>query len=303
MWYLEEFVSELHSRGLSERTISNYRRFTARLIDFCMQNGIENCRQVSDEDVQRYLETEVHASDFTAGWKYIHRLYLKRYFQFLVEENIIFAPPRIQCKKPLLGAHPYEPVNEGELRRLLDRFPADTDADILVKAILETAYSSALRSAELRTLKLEDISFSSGTLFLEQAKGKKDRIVPVGNTALIWLKRYITDVRPRYLSKPDDTHVFVGMRTGEALSHTALGEFVRYRLSIHGLSHLHIHQLRASAATHMVSAGMNISYAQHFLGHQELKTTNSYVHIRHDELKRHLVSAHPREAMERRLSQ
>ena len=302
MWYCGEFIAALRSQGLHERTISNYRRFTRRLIDFCMQDGMKTCRQVSDNDVQRYLETEVHASDFTPGWKYVNVLYLRRYFQFLVEENIIFAPPKIHCKNPVFRSGSYKPVEEGALRRILDQYPSETDADILIKAILETAYSSALRSSEIRSLKIEDISFSTGTLFLEQAKGKKDRVVPVGKTALWWLKRYITEIRLQYLADPDDTHVFVGLRTGKAFRHRALAEFIKIRLRSHELPHLNIHQLRASAATHMVNAGMKIGYAQHLLGHQQLTTTERYVRIRRDELKRRLAHAHPREAMGKRIS-
>jgi site-specific recombinase XerD len=92
------------------------------------------------------------------------------------------------------------------------------------------------------------------------------------------------------------------MRTGKAFRHRALAEFIKVRLRAHGLANVNIHQLRASAATHMVNAGMKIGYAQHILGHQQLTTTKIYIHIRQDELKRRLAQAHPREAMEKRIS-
>ena len=301
MWYAEEFVSALRSQGLSERTVRNYRLFIRRLVDYCLGNGIDDCRQVSEDDVELYL-TLLHESSDTQGWKYTHSLSIRRYFQFLADENIIFAPPRIRCKHPRLRSNSFPAVEENELRHILDQFPAESDSDVLAKTILETAYSSALRSSEIRALKLQDISFSSGTLFLEQAKGEKDRIVPVGKTSMKWLSRYITDVRGRYLGDPEDPHVFIGIRTGRAFRHRALAEFVKARLRRHGLQHLNIHQLRASAATHMVSAGMNVAYAQHILGHQELATTQSYIQIRQDELKHILAEAHPRAAMEKYIS-
>jgi integrase/recombinase XerD len=181
---------------------------------------------------------------------------------------------------------------------MLDHFPVNCDSDILAKAVLETAYSSALRSGEIRRLKLGDISSASGTLFLEQSKGRKDRVVPVGRTALYWIKRYIKEVRPRHLADPDDTYVFIGMRTGKPFRHQALAEFIKARLRKHGLPHLNIHQLRASAATHMVNAGMKIGYAQHLLGHEELNTTKVYVQIRRKGLDHILAKHHPRAAME-----
>ena len=302
MWYLEEFAASLRSNGLTERTIANYRRFTQRMIGYFMEHSIDHCRKVSEEDVQRYLDACVQPQKCTPGWKYVNAIYIHRYFQFLADENIIFAPPRVVTKNPGTWSKSYPAIEEDELRRILNQFPADCDSDILAKAILETAYSSALRSSEIRRLKLGDISYASGTLFVEQSKGGKDRVVPVGSTALYWIKRYIKEVRPRYLTGPDDTHVFIGIRTGKPFRHRAPAEFIKARLYKHGLPHLNIHQLRASAATHMVNAGMKIGYAQHMLGHQELNTTKTYVQIHQKELDHLLAKHHPRAAMETQIS-
>ena len=228
----------------------------------------------------------------------MNTLCIRCYFHILADEGIIFAPPRITVKNPRVWSDSYHAVEESELRRILDSFPAESDSDILAKTILETAYSSALRSSEIRALKLADISFARGTLFLEQAKGKKDRIVPIGKTALCWIKRYMQEIRPRYLADPDETHLFVGIRTGRPIRHRAIAEFTKARLRKHGLPHLNIHQLRASAVTHMVNAGMTIGYAQHLLGHQELATTKTYVQVHQQELRQLLATVHPRLKMD-----
>ena len=302
MWYLEEFVTVLRSSGLNERTVANYRRFTHRMIGYFVANGINHCRKVSENDLQRYLDAGVQLQKFTPGWKYVNTICIHRYFQFLADENIIFAPPRMAIKNPGTWSKSYPAIEKDELRRILDQFPTNCDSDVLAKAILETAYSSALRSGEIRRLKLGDISYASGTLFLEQSKGRKDRVVPVGRTALHWVKRYIKEVRPRHVVNPDDTHVFIGIRSGKPFRHRALAEFIKARLRKHGLPHPNIHQLRASAATHMVNAGMKIGYAQHLLGHQELNTTKVYVQIHQKELDHLLVKHHPRAAMETQIS-
>ena len=302
MWYVKEFLARLRSSDLSERTISNYRRFVRRMASHFEENGIDHCRKVSEDNIRQYLEAFVYTKTFTPGWKYVNTLCIRRYYHFLADERIIFAPPKVVTKNPRVWSNSYPAIEEDELRRTLDQFPADCDSDILARAILETAYSSALRSGEIRALKLGDISYPSGTLFLEQSKGKKDRIVPVGSTALLWIRRYIKEVRPRFLADTDDSHVFVGIRTGKPLRHRALAEFIKARLRKHGLPHLNIHQLRASATTHMVNAGMKIGYAQQILGHQELTTTKTYVQIHQKELQHLLAQAHPRAGMDTQLS-
>jgi len=302
MWYLEEFMAALRSSGLNERTIANYRRFTRRMISYFAENDIDHCRKVSEHHLQRYLESRVRPQRYTPGWKYVNALCIHRYFKFLADENIIFAPPQVVIKNPGTWSKSYPAIEEEKLRQILNQFPVKCDSDILAKAVLETAYSSALRSGEMRRLKLGDISYASETLFLEQSKGRKDRVVPVGRTALHWIKRYIKEVRPQHLADPDDTHVFIGIRTRKPFRHRALAEFIKARLRKHGLPHLNIHQLRASAATHMVNAGMKIGYAQHILGHQELNTTKVYVQIRQKKLDHILVKHHPRAAMETQIS-
>ena len=164
----------------------------------------------------------------------------------------------------------------------------------MAKAILELGYSGALRPGEIRRLKIEDIDFSTGLIFIEQGKGRKDRTVPVGATALSWIYRYIHEIRPSRIRNPTDRNVFVGMRSGVLLTDRAITEFLSYRLKRLGLPHLSPHQLRASAATHMVNEGMSIGYLQQMLGHQRLNTTKIYVQIHADELKRVLQSSHPR---------
>ena len=188
------------------------------------------------------------------------------------------------------------------MRSILDRLPVESDSDVMAKAIFELGYSAALRPGEIRALKLEDIDYAGGLLFIEQAKGKKDRTVPVGTTALAWVRRYVRDVRPGRLKTADERIVFVGMRSGMPITHRALSEFLSYRLKRIGVQHLSPHQLRSSAATHMVSEGMSIGYLQRILGHSRLDTTRIYVQIHTDELKTVMNRSHPRKHFERSIN-
>jgi site-specific recombinase XerD len=301
MWNLDEFLHDLESGGLSERTVGNYRLHVSRFIQYCQDRGITDCKALTDTDVGDYIHSYIERRPDTPGWKYSGLLSLKRYFQFLTDSGALFAPPAMGFKKPRDSTGSYKPVDQETLRFLLDSFPTDRDADITVKAILELGYSSALRPAEIRKLKIEDIDVCAGILFIEQAKGQKDRRVPVGKMALEWLQIYIKQIRLKYVEDPAERTIFLGPRTRRPFSHRGFTEFVRYRLKKHRLPHIAPHQLRSSAATHMVSGGVSIGYVQHLLGHSNLNTTKIYVSIQADELSKIMRSKHPRNFIETKI--
>ena len=300
MWYLNEFQEYLRSAQLVAQTISNYRLHVGRFMRYCEDRGIGDCKTVSDDDVHNYLHEVLDILPHTPGWKYIAALCLKKYFAYLVERSLLFAPPAIPVKKPRYFSGSYQAIEKHELRILLNTFPVKEEADIMAKAILELGYSAALRPGEIRRLKIEDIDFLNRVLFIEQGKGKKDRTVPVGETALKWVRRYIREVRPNHLKKPAERSLLVGMRSGVPLTNRALTEFLAYRLKRSGSMRIAPHRLRASAATHMVSEGMNIGFVQQILGHKRLDTTRIYVQIHADELKKIMARSHPRIHLEKR---
>ena len=294
MWYLKEFEENLRSRQLGERTTNVYLLHVGRFVRYAEENQITTCKAVSDETVTTFIHEILDMLSLTPGWKYVALLYLKRYFAFLVERSLIFYPPFVPAKKPRYRSGSYKALEKGNLQNLLDEFPTDKDSDIMAKAILELGYSAALRPGEIRRLKIEDIDYQRRMLFIEQSKGKKDRTVPVGEIALRWLRRYVREVRPDYLKDSCERRIFIGMRTGQALSDRAFTEFLSYRLKRAGFEHFSPHQLRASAATHMVEEGLDAGHLQQILGYQRLNTTKIYVQLQTDSLKKVLATAHPR---------
>ena len=300
MWYLNEFQEYLRSKQLTAQTIGNYRLHVGRFVRYCEDRGIDDCKAVSDDDVHDYVHDILDSLPHTPGWKYIAALCLKKYFAFLVERSLLFAPPAVAVKKPRYSSGSYRAIEKNELRILLDTFPVKEEADVMAKTILELGYSSALRPGEIRRLKIEDIDFSNRVLFIEQGKGKRDRTVPVGETALTWVRRYIREVRPNRLKEPSERSLFVGMRSGTPLTNRALVEFLAYRLKRSGSQRIAPHRLRASAATHMVNEGMNIGFVQQILGHKRLDTTRIYVQIHANELKKVMERSHPRVHLEKR---
>ncbi len=300
MWYIDVFIADLERHGLSRRTINSYRLHVERFTRWCEAEGFSDCRNVTDAVVARYIIDRIDVQSHTPGWKYIGKHALKRYFSILEHRNVIFLAPVVHARKPTIQSGHYKAIARDELRSILDRFPVETDSDILAKSILETGYSASLRPGEIRHLKIEDVDFAGGRLFIRQAKGRKDRIVPIGAVALFNLKRYLTEVRPRYVGDAGERHVYIGLRSRRRFAHTVINNFIRYRLAKHGFPAFSLHQLRVSSATHMVESGMDVAYAQRILGHTELRTTQSYVQISPNELAKTLARSHPRVSMNER---
>ena len=300
MWYHNDFLHGLRRLGLSEYTIRNYRTHLERFTTYCTAQGKDDIRQVTDEDTDRFMKAVLGELPHSPTWKYAGVLCIRKYLQWLTDRSILFAPPAIRMKKPRHTSQPHQSVDLPELHSVLDSIPTDTDSDVLLKVILELGYSSALRSAELRRLTIEHIDFSTGVLFIEQSKGKKDRVVPVGETALKWVQEYVQNVRPRYCTDPDERRVFIGIRTKAPFKPRAFSQFVYDRLIRNNLPAISPHRLRASAATHLVTGGMSVAYVQQLLGHRELRTTQTYVQIQSNELRRMLEKSHPRNTMKNR---
>ena len=174
MWYLDEFQTYFESRQLSARTVSNYRLHVNRFIRYCEDDGVSGCTAVCDDDVHRFTTKVLDRQSYTAGWKYVALLCLRRYFAFLVEQSILFAPSSVRLKKPRYSSGSYRALSKHTLRMLLDQLPVATDSDIMARAIIELEYSAPLRPGEIRRLKIEDIDNAGGLLFIEQGKRKAE---------------------------------------------------------------------------------------------------------------------------------
>jgi len=145
------------------------------------------------------------------------------------------------------------------------------------RAIIELAYSSALRPRELYNLKITDIDFKKGLIFIEQSKNMKDRIVPVGKTALYWVEKYLRVVRPQYIKGKKHGYVFISHKTGEQLTRFGIRSVIRETLRKSGFPPIKPYSIRSTAATALLLNGMNIAYISALLGHVDIKTTQTYL--------------------------
>ncbi|MCK4516780.1 MAG: tyrosine-type recombinase/integrase, partial [Spirochaetaceae bacterium] len=169
------------------------------------RRGITDTRQVTPAHILEYRRS-MEGRDFTPKTVAGELGRLRIYFAFLGRQRVIFVSPASNMRMPknLCGRRPA--VAEKELREILDSLKTDSPLAIRGKAILELAYSSALRPREVRALKISHIDFAKGILFIEQSKNRKDRLVPVGSIALNWVRHYLEVIRPAAIHGQD--HAF-----------------------------------------------------------------------------------------------
>ena len=167
--------------------------------------------------------------------------------------------------------------------------------------MLEMFYSTGIRRAEMANLKMEDLNREKHILWIRQGKGRKDRVVPVGQRALAWMEKYIEDVRPLLIVDAQEQALFVTCY-GQAFNREVLGRMVYEAIRKAGIGYKGggSHLLRHSCATHMLEGGADIRYIQQLLGHENLETTAIYTEVSIDQLQAVHAKTHPSETYEKR---
>ncbi len=293
MFYVDEFLEALRDQRYGQKTIGAYRSLINHLKEYLEKHGVADIKSASDRQIQEYagrLEDKNPASKHA----YIQILRLKTYFAFLEERGFLFLSPLREYPSPKFLPRSYPRIGATEIQAVLAAIKPQSPFLIRAKAILELAYSSALRPREIYSLKITDIDFARGVLFIRMSKGRKDRLVPVGTKALYGIGEYIEKIRPRYIKKEKHGCVFISHKTGKPLTVWGLSSSIRAALKRSGFEPFPTYSLRAASATALLAGGMNAAYIGKLLGHSELTTTQIYLRINQTELREEITRKHPR---------
>jgi len=293
MFYAQEFLDHLAGIHYQHKTVRDYRYLLNRFVSFCSKQQVADITAVTEGTLQDFLES-ISTGKPNRKSAYIKICRLRKYFRFLEDNGYLFLAPDIEQPVRAPPSTPHLPPGGAEMEHVLSQIHTDTPICLKGKAILELAYSSALRPRELYNLKISDIDFKKGLLFLEQSKNRKDRIVPVGRHALYWVKKYLMEIRPRYRKGKSEDYVFISHKTGCKLSVWGIRWAIQQTLRLSGFAPFKPYAVRASAATALMVNGMSVAHIRKLLGHTELRTTQIYLNIQTQELKRALKEGHPR---------
>ena len=219
---------------------------------------------------------------------------LKGFFAWLARSGRIRSNPAAELLLPRKPARlPARVLSVTEVGSAI--LQADTAAPwgVRDRAVLEVLYSTGMRRAELAALAVFDWDRERATIAIRQGKGGRDRVVPIGERASLWLGRYLESVRPALVRRSDDTTLFL-TDYGERFEKNRLGDLVRRYLDWAGISAPGAcHLLRHACATHMLENGADIRYIQALLGHADLRSTQIYTHVSIGKLKEVHASTHP----------
>ena len=294
----QEYLSYLSGeKNASPHTITAYQK---DLEDFFIYLKNENLKETSIDhlDVRRYLMylRQQGISNSSMARKLSS---LRSYYHFLVRENVLEDNPLTLVSSPKETKKLPQYVHYEDLRELLT-LPDCTPGGLRDRAIMEILYGGGLRVSELCSLHLDQIIFPIRSLKV-MGKGRKERLVPLGDYALDALKDYLEKGRPMLVKAENlnETAVFLNQRNGHGITDRAIRDILdKYVLQMSKTLKISPHMLRHSYATHMLENGADIRIIQELLGHERLSTTQIYTHITKSHMMDVYKNAHPRSGKE-----
>jgi integrase/recombinase XerD len=280
--------------GLSRHTLAAYRRDLTLYAAWLAAQG--RALPVSQEDdLQAYFAAR-HAS--TKATSANRRLtVLKRYFRWALRERLIVADPTLRLQAARQALRVPKTLTEHQVEALLAAPDAATALGVRDRTMLELMYASGLRVSELVSLKVLNLSLADNVLRV-LGKGNKERLVPFGEVAGLWLTQYLGVARPELLAGQPTQDLFVstrGVNAGKAMSRVMFWMIVKKYARNAGItSPLSPHTLRHAFATHLLNHGADLRAVQMLLGHADISTTTIYTHVARERLKTLHAQHHPR---------
>ncbi len=285
--YLDHLTVE---RGLSPRTIEAYAKDLARYVAFL------EARERSLEDADPAFVAEFLLSLSGAGLsarsqaRYLSAL--RGWHRYLVAERILEDDPTALVDRPKLGRRLPHVLSLDEVRRLLDTPAGDSPEQLRDRAMLHLMYAAGLRVSELVGLELGDVNLEAGFVSA-YGKGRKRRLVPIGRPAQTLVRRYLSEVRPRW-AKPGQRKVFLTRRRAPMSRQGFWKNVKRYAAAAGITKNVSPHKLRHSFATHLLAGGADLRVVQAMLGHADIATTEIYTHVTTERLRDTHARHHPR---------
>jgi integrase/recombinase XerD len=294
-----EFLEMRQAKHFSPRTVewneSNLRAF----FNWCEERSLRNPTEITRPILERYQRWLFYyrtkaGKPLSVASQHKRLAAVVAFFKWMARSNLILFNPASEIDLPRLDRRlPRDVLTVSEVEQVLNLPDVSKPSGIRDRAILETLYSTGIRRSELVKLGIYDVSPEAGTLMVRLGKGRRDRVVPIGERALGWIEKYLVDVRPHDVVEPDEGVLFLSyMGTGflpHSLSDLVRGYIEAARIGKAGSCHLFRHTM----ATLMLESGADIRFIQAMLGHASLETTSIYTLVSIKKLKEVHELTHP----------
>ncbi len=291
---LTEYLDYIkYERKLSFETVKNYEYDLNKFVLFLKKNNISSFSDVRQDDISDYLKSigNMNPRSISRNITSINNLFI-----FLLKDKKVSFNPCEFIDRPKLKKSLPDVLSIDEVTDLLD-IPLTTKFDYRNKAMLEIMYGCGLRVSEVISLKVHDIDMDNDIVRCI-GKGSKERIVPINDYALYYLKLYL-DVRGLFIINGRNDYLFLNNHGGPMTRQGFLKNLNKILLEKGIKRHITPHSLRHSFATHMLSGGADIRSIQILLGHSDISTTKIYTHVSNEKVRQDYEDFHPRSKREK----
>jgi integrase/recombinase XerD len=289
--HLHEYLAHLTvERNLSPRTVDSYRRDLLQFISWLDEQSM-TLDKVERATLRNYLGSRRdHGLSARSAARALSSL--RGFFRFLVNSQAQSADPTANLRSPSLWRTVPHALSADEIEALLESPDISSTLGLRDRAMLETLYATGLRVSELVGLTVERVRLDPGYVRV-LGKGRKERLVPLGEAAVSWIDDYLQRARPE-LNRKRVSELFLNYRGGR-LTRQGFWKILRgHALKAEIASPISPHIVRHSFATHLVENGADLRSVQMMLGHASLTTTEIYTHVARERLRRLYDEKHPR---------
>ncbi len=292
--FLREYLAFLRlQKNLSDNTVNSYKNDISGFLNFVKENNISDLSQVKYEHFFSFFKllNKLGLSSTTAARYYSS---LKSFFNYLLQNNYIKANPIEKLETPKLEKKLPPVLTINEVEKILSQPKVENKLGLRDKAILELFYACGLRVSELIDLKISSLFFDEEIIRVF-GKGSKERLVPIGSSAINWINQYLTKSRPILEKKPKSSNYLFLNNHGGKLTRMGVWKIIsKYSKEAKINKEVHPHTFRHSFATHLLEGGADLRAVQEMLGHSDISTTQIYTHIDREFIKQEHKQYHPR---------
>lgn len=300
------YLQALAVQQFRETTLRVRAQDLARFVEWCDERGLATPATITKPILERFQRhlfyyRKTNGEPLSSERQGVFLQHLKGFFRWLAQNNYLLYNPAADLVLPRKRQRVLrDPLTAEEIATVLQALDLANPLGLRDRALLEVFYSTGLRRAELLGLTLYDVDPRRGTVFVRQGKGRKDRVVPIGERAIAWLRRYVEEARPQLVVDPAQTRLFLNEH-GQPPSLNAITLRVRKLFDEAGIvKRGACHLFRHTMATQMLENGADLRFVQEMLGHASLQTTQNYAHVSIAKLKAIHAATHPAAGLERR---
>jgi len=291
---LDRYLRTLQIEGTtSQNTFVSYTNDLRRYAAFLLSMGVREARDIESEHVSAFM-CELDAIGLAPASIARNLSAIRGFHTYLVVEGLIGSDPALIIDSPAIRRKLPDVLTVEEVEEILQQPNTADPVGIRDRAVLEVLYATGTRVSELANLHIHDVFPDDGFVRVF-GKGSKERLVPIGRSALHWIHEYETKTRP-LLAKPRVSADWVFLSTrGRQMTRMAVWQIVKTYTTLAGVTkHVHPHTFRHSFATHQLEGGADLRAVQEMLGHADISTTQIYTHIDREYLREVHRTFHPR---------